>query len=477
MNQQARRFPDLGTAIDSAGVNSAAGVIAAASDIALIVSEDGIVEDVAVNDVEAFDRFPQAWRGRPWEDTVTVESRDKIHDLIAEANSAAAARWRQVNHERKSGDDMPVRYSAIRVGGRIIAFGRELRNEARLQQRLINAQIEMEREFERLRDTELRYRVLFQASSEAVVVVDESTLQIADANAAAERVVGLARGRLTGLRLADVFSITGTRSIRAVINEALAAAASADVELTVSSNSRPLTAALSRVRRDKANALLLHLVADKTDDDELTGRHSPLLEVLWNLPEGFVVTDADFSVLEANQRFLAMTEASGVEALRGQPLERWFDPANVDFRVLVANLKQHGSVQRFSSRIFSRYGASQDVEIAAVAAPADDQTVYGFSIRPAKPRTGALPIVDGLMPESSARLTELIGHMSLKEVVRETTDVIERLCIEAALQLTSDNRASAAQMLGLSRQGFYAKLRRHGLGDLPSDEGEPPRKN
>ena len=51
-------------------------------------------------------------------------------------------------------------------------------------------------------------------------------------------------------------------------------------------------------------------------------------------------------------------------------------------------------------------------------------------------------------------------------MVRETTDLIERLCIEAALELTHDNRASAAEMLGLSRQGFYAKLRRYGLGDL-----------
>ena len=49
--------------------------------------------------------------------------------------------------------------------------------------------------------------------------------------------------------------------------------------------------------------------------------------------------------------------------------------------------------------------------------------------------------------------------------MRETTDVIEKLCIEAALELTGDNRASAAEMLGLSRQSLYSKLRRFGLGD------------
>ncbi|MGA0800453.1 MAG: helix-turn-helix domain-containing protein, partial [Steroidobacteraceae bacterium] len=58
------------------------------------------------------------------------------------------------------------------------------------------------------------------------------------------------------------------------------------------------------------------------------------------------------------------------------------------------------------------------------------------------------------------------GRVSLKELVRESTDVIERLCSEAALDLTADNRASAAEMLGLSRQSLYVKLRRYGLGDL-----------
>jgi DNA-binding NtrC family response regulator len=87
----------------------------------------------------------------------------------------------------------------------------------------------------------------------------------------------------------------------------------------------------------------------------------------------------------------------------------------------------------------------------------------GFVVR----SVGAAPkpniLVDGFPARSVDQLSELVGHMSLKEVVRETTDVVERLCIEAALKLTSDNRASAAQMLGLSRQSLYAKLRRFGM--------------
>jgi DNA-binding NtrC family response regulator len=46
------------------------------------------------------------------------------------------------------------------------------------------------------------------------------------------------------------------------------------------------------------------------------------------------------------------------------------------------------------------------------------------------------------------------------------------MCIEAALQLTKDNRASAAEILGLSRQGLYIKLRRYGIGDLGSESAD-----
>ena len=68
-------------------------------------------------------------------------------------------------------------------------------------------------------------------------------------------------------------------------------------------------------------------------------------------------------------------------------------------------------------------------------------------------------------------MTEVVGRVSLKEIVRDTADVIERLCIETALGMTDNNRAAAAEMLGISRQSLYAKLARYGIdGD---GEGSP----
>jgi transcriptional regulator PpsR len=129
-------------------------------------------------------------------------------------------------------------------------------------------------------------------------------------------------------------------------------------------------------------------------------------------------------------------------------------------------------VRLFATTLRGEYGATADVEISAVTVMNGTGPCFGFAIRDIGTRVAMSGRTAGRAPRSVEQLTELIGQVPLKDLVREATDVIERLCIEAALELTGDNRASAAEMLGLSRQSLYVKLRRYGLGDLPAENGE-----
>lgn len=61
------------------------------------------------------------------------------------------------------------------------------------------------------------------------------------------------------------------------------------------------------------------------------------------------------------------------------------------------------------------------------------------------------------------QLTGLVGRVPMLALVGDTTDLIERHFIEAALELTQDNRTAAAHLLGVSRQSLYVKLRRYRL--------------
>ena len=184
------------------------------------------------------------------------------------------------------------------------------------------------------------------------------------------------------------------------------------------------------------------------------------------------MTDADGRIITANAAFLEMAQLATEEQARDEPLDRWLGRPGVDLDVLTANLRQHGIVRLFATTMRGEYGATADVEISAVSG--DERRRSPASASRSAMSAGACSAErqhrGAALPRSVEQLTELIGRVSLKDLVREATDVIERLCIEAALELTGDNRASAAEILGLSRQSLYVKLRRYGLGDLAPEE-------
>ena len=194
-----------------------------------------------------------------------------------------------------------------------------------------------------------------------------------------------------------------------------------------------------------------------------------LVKVVEHAPDGFVVTRLDGRIITANAAFLEFAQLTSEEQARGEHLDRWLGQSEVDLNVLIANLRERGVVRFFSTSLRGEYGATAQVEVSAVFVANGDQACFGFAIRNVGSRIRTSMGTGRELPRSIEQLTELVGRVSLKDLVREATDVIERLCIEAALELTGDNRASAAEMLGLSRQSLYVKLRRYGLGDLAAD--------
>ena len=212
-------------------------------------------------------------------------------------------------------------------------------------------------------------------------------------------------------------------------------------------------------------------------DDDPTPRSQPagakLLKLAESSPDGLVVTDRDARILSANAAFAEMAQLTGEENSYGEALERWLGRPGIDLDVLISNLRQNESIRMFSTILRGEYGAATDVEVSAVPLQDDTTSSFGFAIRDVGRRLSPNPRSDRELPRSADQLTELIGRVPLKDLVRETTDVIERLCIEAALNLTGNNRASAAEMLGVSRQSLYVKLRRFGIADT-SDENESP---
>ncbi|MEM6490526.1 MAG: helix-turn-helix domain-containing protein, partial [Pseudomonadota bacterium] len=287
------------------------------------------------------------------------------------------------------------------------------------------------------------------------------------ANPAAERLLGALHGRVVGERAVDLFDDDGAQALRDLFAVLSGGGRPEEAEARLASGVGPFRVFGSFHRQDDQ---AFHIIRVSPPARGVAGANQPAAtaSILGALPDGFVATTADGVVAEVNAAFVDLVEAPSAEALRGAPLERWFDRPGVDFNVMMTSLKAHGVVRRFPAVLRTAVGVTAAVEVTAVVAPHGDNELLGFVFRVVRPESGPSQ-GRGPLPHTPDQLTDLIGHVPLKEVVRETTDVIERLCIEAALRLTGDNRASAAQMLGLSRQGLYAKLRRYGITDAEPD--------
>ncbi len=463
-------------------------LIAAASDVAMIIDDKGVIRDLAFGSEDLQREGYRDWLGKSWADTVTVESRPKVEALLRESRSNAAPRWRHINHPSVDGVDLPLSCSAIalpqqegrgKAGARSIVFGRDLRANAALQQRLISAQQAMERDYWRLRHMETRYRSLFQVASEAVLILDAITGKLEEANPAALALFGPQASKPSWM-LSDSFDFDAgakpSTSVPAMLGRVSATGQGEHVVARLTGHVGDMRISASLFRQEKTAHLLVRV-------EPLNAAHSAgenagqsaLLKLIENAPDAFVVTDLDGLVLTANHAFIDLARLAAETQVRGQSLGRWLGRTGVDLNVLISNLRQRGAVRLFATVMRGEYGSATEVEISGVAISEGEQPCLGFTIRDVSRRLSAEVRTTGAgreMPRSVGQMTELVGRVPLKDIVRDTTDLIEQLCIEAALELTHDNRASAAEMLGLSRQSLYVKLRRFSIGDLTPASGE-----
>jgi transcriptional regulator PpsR len=471
-------------------------LVGAVSDIALVLDDEGTIIEVVTQREELSARGSREWLGRPWVQTVTIESRQKVEALLRDAQAAAAAtgRWRQVNHPSTDGEDLPLLYSTLRMAqddvhgspGRILAFGRDLRDSVALQRRLIESQQAMERDYWRYREAETRYRHLFETTAEAVLIIDGSTQKVLEANPAARTLCGTRRSRLVGAPLSSLFEAPHAERLQNLVAAARTMGRQDSLRAQLAGAGQEVAVSASVFRQDDAAFVLVRLAPVRPDAlprlrsigapaQASEGSTDAMLQAyLRNSPDGLVFCDAGGQVLLANRAFVALAELNAEEQVRGQPLDRWLGRTGVELGVLIATLRQRGSVGLFVTTLRGEYGGGAEVEISAAALQLGEDTLLAFAVRDIERRMKPDSKTASLaMPRSVAELTELVGRTPLKSIVTETTDLIEQLCIQTALGMTSDNRASAALLLGLSRQSLYVKLRRYGMVSSGADEEEP----
>lgn len=442
-------------------------------DVTLILDLEGVIRKATLSSALPGERV-EGWVGRPWVETVADVGGLKVRRMVEDARTRGVSAFRQVPQRFPSGRELPIEYTAVRLGrkGGLIALGKNLQAVAELQSRLVAAQQAMERDYWKRREVETRYRLLFDATHEAVLLVRAANLHVVEANPMAIRAIGLAP---VGRDLLAELAAPDREPFLAMLRRAREQGKAPGILVHLGREARPWLVRASSIAGPPGPFYLLQLAPVGTTIGTAAAAapagRVPTEELIEASPDGFVALDREGVILGANRAFLDLVQIGAKASVVGERLSRWLGRPGADVGILLAHVQRHGAVRLFSTALHGELGTESEVELSAAGTGGGQGACLGVLLRDVGQR---LP-----RPESADRLgavlgslTEQIGKTSLRELVRAAVGVVERHHVEAALQLTGGNRTAAAEILGLSRQSLYAKLDRYGIdGDA---ETEPP---
>ena len=428
-------------------------MVSLGGDIALVIDERGVVQRVDQRASTPLALDAHTWVGHHWTETVTSDCKGKVERLMAEASPTCATRKREVNHPAGDGMTIPVAYTAMRLGARgpILAVGRDLGISAALQQKFMGAQKEMERNYAQARQAEARYRLLFQVATDAVIVVDGSTLNIMEANQSASELFDLSLSQVVGQNAAFGFEAQSRSIVSAALTSALASGQSTETRAQLLGRvaSTSVTATPFRVM-DSQQLLVRIRTTEQLGSSANLG--ATLARLVDSASDGVAVTDVDGDVLVANPAFLKLVQANTEASVRGRPLSDWLSLPNEPFAELLARVSREGMTGYVPSQVLGLDVIVKPVEVAATLLSEIDPPCIGFSIRLTPKPYGDIAVTVEPMQAAVKVLCDQVGSAALPELMRRASEVLQRNFIRMAMERAGADLNKAATMLGINRQ-------------------------
>lgn len=454
--------------LKSLDADAIVALVGLGADIVMLVGQDHRVVRIQYSDPEIGQYGLVKGVGKRLQDLVTIESVPKVDSMLSDPGTARHARGYQINHSCDGKPDLPVLYSSFSAAGvpYTLVIGRELRQQMLDQQRLVQTQMELETDYRELQEAEARYRTAFRVSAIAHVMLDGERKTVLDANAAAINLIGGGATAIIGKPFRDLFRKQDRDMLSDAIGEARHSASPVRLDVLKTMKGDPVSLNLRSYRENGITNLIISAWASSDAQEarrQQVEKPSERPVDLSDVPEPAVQTTDQGQIVGANTLFLDLVHAPSIGQIVGRSLGTWFPKTSLDLHVLFSRLAEEQVVRGFTTTMTDNLSGDRPVLISARRNPETSHTQLIFVAQPASTERIAIPAPGA--PEQADGFANLVGRVPLKDLVRESLEVIEKICIEAALDQTNNNRASAAEMLGLSRQSLYIKLRRHGLED------------
>ncbi|AHM03489.1 Regulator of carotenoid biosynthesis, Transcriptional regulator, PpsR [Roseibacterium elongatum DSM 19469] len=449
-------------------------IVTTAADLAIVLDTAGTVKSVVTNPLNPSLGQLDHWKDRDIREFTAEDSLGKLEAQLTAYREGKKPKVDaiEVNHFDNANWEFPIRYTIHKTGNPdiILMLGRDLRPIAELQHRLVKAQLALEKDYESHRDYETRYRVVMEAVRDALVLVDVASGRVLDLNTVAAQILGAEADALTGSAFTQEFD--GRR--RGEFLEELVNAAGDEAAGSTTAKTRRgkvEVAIYPTVFRAAGEKTLLCRMEVAGSQESVAAELTQTLTGMYrDGPDAVVFTDNHGVIRSANEAFLGLCDAGQLADVKGKSLGDYLLRGSVDLKVLIENAARHGKMRLYSTRFEGAYGSQLSVEVSATHLAGGGMNGFGFVIRDTsrmevvrEPGGPTQPSPAPMSDDAMRNVMDLVGSAPLKDIVSATTDVVEKMCIETAVELTDNNRVAAAEMLGLSRQSLYVKLRKYGL--------------
>ena len=374
------------------------------------------------------------------------------------------------NHE------FPISYTAhfLESNNQILLTGRDLQPVAEIQQQLINTQLSLEREYEKYRGYDTRFRVTLETTNENILFLNAGSGRIVDINSSATMLLGQKANTLIGSSLHSALKDQSNDKLLKSLKSQMSADEQIPTVVTIKNKNQRVKIIATQFRAN-TEILIICLMEKVRDSLELTKGISLALNSLYkNSPDGIVFTDTLGKIIYANESFLIVCDTPVFEDLSGKSLGNFLARGSTDLKLLLDNTDNNGKVPPNTTKFQSAFGRQILVELSGIRLEEQNVVKFAFFIRDVSHLENDRRESVSTSQKSVRTVMKLVGSAPLKELVAETSDVVERICIQTAIEMTDNNRVAAAELLGVSRQSLYVKLRKYKLMNKEVEENLQP---
>ena len=443
-----------------------------ASDISILVEKSGVINDIFINKNFNINADTFSWLHRNIKDYLTLESIEKVDNLLHQAWEQEPTNERpiELNHVDDKRWEFPVAYTVTVLDERrLLLSGRDLKNIAEMQQQLINAQLSLEKEYEKYRGYDTRFRVMLESSSDNILLVDARTGRITDANESAAKILGSELMPLINTELHSVLKNQEKDDLLLRLKSKNGRLPLNSEKYILKNNSLEVMIFPTVFRANNDMLIICKIEPIKSNTGTTEEIVSALQSLYLKSPDGIIFTDKNGLINYANESFLSICDVADLSDIRSKSLGDFLVRGSIDLRVLIDNTTAKGVMQFYSSKIQTNFGRQTLVEISATYIGSKSSPNFAFVFKDISRLDSDRHGTDAVSEKALQNVMKLVGSAPLKELVADTSDVVERLCIETAIELTGNNRVAAADMLGVSRQSLYVKLRKYDLMSKDTD--------